>query len=444
MIKAFTTYIQTQKLFKPTNNLLVAVSGGADSMSLCHLLTNAGFTFTVAHCNFNLRGKEADGDEKFVIDYCKKSNIKCFTKKFNTLAYAENKGISIQMAARGLRYNWFNELLSDHNFDYLLTAHHANDNIETFFINLLRGSGINGLKAILPKKDKLVRPLLFATRAEIESYIAKNNILFREDSSNKEDKYLRNQLRLQVIPALKKINPSFEQTISAEIEILQQTNLILKNEVEKQRKKLLIAEGNTFKINIKKLEKTTAAKLILFELLQDFGFNSSQSSNVYDSLQAQSGKVFSSNTHSLIKDRDFLFIEKSSVKSANEEFLIQANNFKITHPINLKISFINGNINVIPKKDFADNKAYLDADKLTFPLTVNKWQTGDKFRPLGMKGFKKVSDFFIAEKATLFNKQNQWIVRCKQRIVWLVGKRVDDRFKITTSTKKICVITYTT
>jgi tRNA(Ile)-lysidine synthase len=444
MIKAFTTYIQTQKLFKPTNNLLVAVSGGADSMSLCHLLTNAGFTFTVAHCNFNLRGKEADADEKFVVDYCKKNNIKCFTKKFNTLVYAENKGISIQMAARELRYNWFNELLAKHNFDCLLTAHHANDNIETFFINLLRGSGINGLKAILPKKDKLVRPLLFATRAEIEAYIAKSNILFREDSSNKEDKYLRNHLRLQVIPALKKLNPSFEKTLSTEIEILQQTNLILKKEVEKQRKKLLIAEDDTFKISIKKLEKTTASKLILFELLKDFGFNSSQSNDVYDSLQAQSGKVFSSIGYNLIKDRDFLIIEKSNVKFVNEEFLIQVNNTTITHPINLSISYINGNINAISKKDFADNKAYLDADKLTSPLTLNKWQTGDKFKPLGMQSFKKVSDFFIAEKATLFDKQNQWIVRCKQDIVWLIGKRTDDRFKVTTSTKKICVITYTT
>ena len=440
MVKAFTTYIQTNKLFKPTNNLLVAVSGGADSMSLCHLLTSAGFTFSVAHCNFNLRGKEADADEKFVADYCKKNNIKCFAKKVNTSAYAQNKGVSIQMAARELRYNWFNELLAEHNFDYLLTAHHANDNIETFFINLLRGSGINGLKAILPKTGKVVRPLLFATRAEIEGYMVKNNILYREDSSNKEDKYLRNNLRLQVIPALKKINPSFEQTISTEIEILQQTNLILKKEVEKQRKKLLIAEGNTFKINIKKLEKTTASKLILFELVKNFGFNTSQSSDVYDSLHVQSGKVFSSNRYNLIKDRDFLIIEKSKKKSAKENFLIEANTTKIAHPIKLKISFINGNINSIPKKDFAANKAFLDADKLTFPLTVNKWQTGDKFRPLGMQGFKKVSDFFIAEKATLFDKQNQWIVRCNQDIAWLVGKRTDDRFKVTTSTKKICVI----
>jgi tRNA(Ile)-lysidine synthase len=443
MIKAFSTYIKNHKLFTDKNTLLVAVSGGADSMALCHILTDVGFKFNVAHCNFNLRGKEADADEKFVINYCKKNNIKYFTTKFNTLAYAENKGISIQMAARDLRYNWFNQLLAEHNFDYLLTAHHANDNIETFFINLLRGSGINGLKAILPKKDKLVRPLLFAMRAEIESYLVKNKIPYREDSSNKEDKYLRNHLRLQVIPALKKLNPSFEQTISAEIEILQQTNLILKKEIDNHRKKLLIADGNTFKIHIKKLEKVTAPKLILFELVKDFEFNSSQASNIYDSLNTQSGKTFTSNTYILIRDRDFLLIKKLEKKSS-KDFFIKANTAKIKYPINLRIFYINGNINDIPKTDFAANKAFIDADKLTFPLTLNKWQTGDKFRPLGMKGFKKVSDFFTAEKVTLFDKQNQWILRCNQDIIWLVGKRVDDRFKVTTSTTKICVITYAT
>ena len=211
MISQFTSYIKKQKLFKPADKLLVAVSGGADSITLCHLLKEANYKFSVAHCNFSLRDEESDGDENFVKEFCKKNKITFFNKKFDTIPYAEKKGVSIQMAARELRYNWFNELSEKHNFDYLLTAHHANDNIETFFINLLRGSGINGLKAIVPKKDKIVRPLLFATRAEIESYIAENKISFREDSSNKEEKYLRNQLRLQVIPAFKKLNPSFEK-----------------------------------------------------------------------------------------------------------------------------------------------------------------------------------------------------------------------------------------
>ncbi|MEO8761915.1 MAG: tRNA lysidine(34) synthetase TilS, partial [Bacteroidia bacterium] len=343
--------------------------------------------------------------------------------------------------ARELRYNWFAELLTEHHFDYLLTAHHANDNIETFFINLLRGSGINGLKAIVPKKDKIVRPLLFATRAEIETYIAKNNILFREDSSNKEEKYLRNQLRLQVIPTFKKLNPSFEKTISNEIEILQEANLIIKKEVEKQRKKLLIKAGNLFKIDIKKLKKTTAAKLILFELISDFNFNSSQANDIYHAMEGHSGKAFTSNTHILIKDRDFLLIKKND-KKITKEFLIKKNDSEITIPIKLSISFINGNLDSIPKKDFTANKAFIDVDKISFPLTVNGWQIGDKFKPLGMTGFKKVSDFFTSQKTTHFDKQNQYIIRCKADIVWLVGQRADDRFKVTQSTKKIVVITF--
>jgi tRNA(Ile)-lysidine synthase len=439
MIKAFISYIQNQTLFNKNNSLLVAVSGGTDSMVLCDLLLNAGFTFCVAHCNFNLRGKEADNDEKFVVEFCEKNKLKCFTKTFKTATYAKNKGISIQMAARELRYTWFNELIISHNFDYLLTAHHANDNIETFFINLLRGSGINGLKAILPKKDKIVRPLLFATRTEIENYLTKNKISHREDNSNKEDKYLRNHLRLQIIPALKKINPSFEKTISAEIEILQQTNLILKKEVEKQRKKLLLSEGDAFKISIKKLLKTTAQKLILFELLKDFGFNTSQANDIYNSLQAQSGKVFTSETHTIVKDRDFIIIKKNGEETHADVF-IDEDTTDLKSPIKIKMEFITGNINSISKKSFTPTKAFLDAGKLTFPLTLNKWQTGDKFKPLGMNGFKKVSDFFTAEKATLFDKQNQWILRCNNEIIWLVGKRVDDRFKVSASTTKICII----
>jgi len=441
MITKFTAYIKKQKLFKPADKLLVAVSGGADSITLCHLLKEANYTFSVAHCNFSLRDEESDGDENFVKDYCKKNKIPFFNKAFNTLEYAQKKGISIQMAARELRYNWFNELIEKHNFDYLLTAHHANDNIETFFINLLRGSGINGLKAIVPKKDKIVRPLLFATRVEIESYIAKSKILFREDSSNKEEKYLRNQLRLQIIPAFKKLNPSFEKTISNEIEILQETNLILQKEVEKQRKKLLIKESATFKIDIKKLKKVTASKLILFELISEFNFNSSQVNDVYEALQGQPGKVFTSTTHTLIKDRDFLFVKKRDGKSI-EEFLIKETDSEITNPIKLTISFIDGNIDTISKKDFSANKAFIDADKLNFPLLVNHWQIGDKFKPLGMIGFKKVSDFFTSEKATHFDKQTQYIIRCQADIVWLVGKRTDDRFKVTKSTKKICLLTF--
>lgn len=440
MVEAFSAYIHTHRLFQKNKRLLVAVSGGRDSMVLCHLLMNTGYVFSIAHCNFNLRGREADTDESFVKSFCKKNNIACFTKKFNTTNYAESKSISIQMAARELRYAWFNELMKEHGFDYLLTAHHADDNIETFFINLLRGSGINGLKAILPKTGKIVRPLLFATRNEIDAYIENNDIPFKEDSSNKEDKYLRNYLRLDIIPSLKKLNPSFEQTLTNEIEILQETNLILNKEIEKQRKRLINKNGESLKISIDKLKKTTASKLILFELIKDFGFNSSQASDVYDALQAQPGKIFTSNTHLLIKDRSFLLIKKKEVYRNESAFFIKKEEPEINYPIKLTISFKKGNIRSISKMGFTANRAFIDADKIHFPLLLNKWQTGDKFKPLGMKGFKKVSDFFTSEKLNLFDKQNQWILRSNHEIIWLIGKRIDDRFKVTELTKNICII----
>lgn len=366
MTAAFNAYIYRQRLFGKNSKLLVAVSGGKDSMVLCDLLKNTGYKISVAHCNFSLRGEEADMDETFVKEYCKKNKILCFHTNFKTNMYAKNKGISIQMAARELRYTWFNELMVEHGFDYLLTAHHANDNIETFFINLLRGSGTNGLKAILPKQGKLVRPLLFATREEIDVYVKENKVAFREDSSNREDKYLRNYLRLHIIPAFKKLNPSFEQTLTDEIEVLQQTNLILINEVEKQRKKLLTKAGDSFKISIDKLTKTTGAKLILFELIKDFGFNSSQANDIYDALKAQSGKTFVSDTHMLVKDRDFLIIKPNAEDNTPAEFFIKKEDKEINHPVKLKISFLKGNINAIPSKEFTSDKAFLDADKLPF------------------------------------------------------------------------------
>ncbi|MBS1647036.1 MAG: tRNA lysidine(34) synthetase TilS [Bacteroidetes bacterium] len=440
MERQFIQYIKEKQLFNKKSKLLLALSGGMDSMVLCHLLQKHGFSFSIAHANFLLRGEESDADEKMVRSYAKKNKIPAFFNCFNTSAYAEQKNSSIQMAARELRYAWFNELMEKEHFDYLLTAHHADDNLETFFINLLRGSGLKGLKSMEPKNNKVLRPLLFASKKEIEIYCNKHRIPYREDSSNKEDKYLRNHLRLHIIPKLKKINPSLLQTFAGELDILQQSYKVIQKESEKQKKKLGVRTQDGFSINIKKLLLSTAPTLFLFELLQEFSFNPSQVHDVFKTLNSPSGKIFESPTHILLKDRENLFVKKKQDKEDESAFFITRNDTEIQSPISISISFKKGNIKTLNKNDFAVNKLYADADTLKFPLLVNHWQKGDVFKPLGMHGFKKVSDFFISKKTSLFDKQKQWILRSNNEIVWLLGSRSDDRYKVTEVTKRICVI----
>jgi tRNA(Ile)-lysidine synthase len=439
MLQKFIQYVNKEKLFTQKHKLLVAVSGGADSMALCSLLKEAGFNFAVAHCNFTLRGTESDADATFVEGYCLKNKIKFFYNSFDTTAYATKNKISTQMAARDLRYNWFEELIKKNKFDHLLTAHHLNDNIETFFINLLRGSGINGLKGIVPKSGKKIRPLLFATREEIEIYIADKSILYREDSSNKEDKYLRNRLRHKLIPELKSLNPSFEQNFGSQLEILQQVNQLVNAEVEKKKKLLAIVKKDLCKIDIDKLKRSGSPKLFLYEIIKDYGFNSVQAANIYDGLDGLTGKMFLSDTHQLLKDRKHLIIRDKS-ETQDEEISIYKKTDKLKEPVCLQISYYKIKKGEETKIPALKNVAYLDADKLKFPMKLTRWQTGDKFRPLGMRDFKKLSDFFVAEKMNLFEKENQWVLRNKEAIVWILDRRIDDRFKITSTTKNVCII----
>ncbi len=439
MLNKFTQYIAKEKLFTVKHKLLVAVSGGNDSMALCELLREGGFNFAVAHCNFTLRGGESDADASFVEGYCLRNKIKYFYNSFDTAAYAGKNKISTQMAARDLRYAWFEELIKKHKFDYLLTAHHLNDNIETFFINLLRGSGINGLKGIVPKNGKKVRPLLFASREEIEKYIRQKGIIYREDSSNKEDKYLRNRLRHHLIPELKSLNPSFEQTMASELEILQQVNQLVFAEVAKKKKSIALVKKDLCKIDIEKLKKSGSPKLILFEIIKEYGFNSVHAANIFDGLDGLTGKMFFSETHQLLKDRKYLLIrDKSEVE--DEEASIYKKTDKIKAPVQLAISYYKIKKGEPVKVPSLKNVAYLDADKLKFPMKITRWQTGDRFVPLGMQQSKKLSDFFVGEKMSMFDKDNQWILRNKDAIVWVIGSRIDDRFKITSSTKTVCIM----
>lgn len=432
MVKEFLSNIEKQSLFKKKDKLLVAVSGGVDSMVLCHLLKTAGFNIHAAHCNFQLRGVEADEDEQSVKSFCEKNKIPFLSKRFETKNTAKKKKISIQMAARELRYEWFNELIKSKGFKFLLTAHHLNDNIETFFINLCRGTGLKGLKGIEEKHNNIIRPLLNFKRKEIENYAKENKIPFRTDSSNNDDKYLRNYLRLKVIPMFKELNPSFDNTLNSEINLINKYYRFLQKHISVEKSNVVESNNNTVKINIKELLNTTEPQLILFEILNEFNFNPSTVNDVFQSINGIPGKRFNSETHTLIKDRAYLIIEQNQENTIEDTF-IKKGQSHIKKPVNLKLK-------QVPFFELTRDThvIHIDADKLVYPLKLRHWIQGDKFKPFGMKGFKKLSDYFKDLKLNHFDKKNILILENgNKEIIWILNHRMDDRYKIGEKTKHI-------
>ena len=431
MIKKVQKFICDKNLFFKKNKLLLAISGGADSICLLYILTKLGYDIELAHCNFNLRGVESDKDASFVEGLASEFSLKYHFKSFATQNYANKHKVSIQMAARELRYNWFKELIKFNHLDFIITAHNQDDNVETFLINLLRGTGIKGLCGIAPKQGNIIRPFLQISKSEVLNYLEKNGIKYREDSSNLDVKYLRNKVRHQLIPLLKEFNPIVQQKISEEIFVLDGVNNIFNQRIDSIKKKLLIKKDNRYKINISALLKLERLDIILFEILKPFGFF--EVNQIISAMSSQSGKVFFSNKYQLIIDREYLIIFLLSINQTDEIDIIKTKE-EINHPLHLKFSISND-------CTFDNNKdiARLDFNKLSFPLKLRKWKFGDKFMPLGMRKFKKVSDFFIDEKYSIFDKKNQWILFSNNEVVWIIGRRIDDRYKIETKTKKVYI-----
>ena len=430
MINIVKKNIVKKNLFSKDHSLLLAISGGADSMGLFFVLKDLGYNIEIAHCNFNLRGKESDKDEVFVKDLAKKYDVKCHVKSFATQKYANRKRISIQMAARELRYNWFDELLVEHRLDFIISAHHRNDNIETFFINLIRGTGINALCGIQPVNRNIIRPLLEVSRKEIESYLMQRGVEYRNDSSNLDIKYLRNKIRHQLIPLLKEMNPNIENVISDEIFLLNGVNTVFQKKIEAMRAQLIIEDKGIYKMNISQLIECEDLEITLFEILRPFGFF--QANQIINSIYSQSGKQFFSETYQLIIDRDQIII--SLIKDYQPQIDIPTIETEINIPFKMRFKVtkdtsISNNLNV----------ARFDFDKVSFPLKLRKWKNGDKFRPLGMSNFKKLSDFFIDEKYSILDKKKQWILCSGEDILWVIGNRIDDRYKIDTNTKKVYI-----
>tara|TARA_Y100001933_G_C18919399_1_gene530384 strand:+ start:9 stop:1187 length:1179 start_codon:yes stop_codon:yes gene_type:complete len=384
----------------------------------------------LAHCNFQLRGKESLRDEEFVKSIAKKYNIKLHLKRFNTDKYIKKHAVSTQMAARNLRYNYFDKLLKEYSFNKIVIAHHEDDRIETFFINLLRGTGIKGLTSMKARTGNIVRPLLNFSRQNIESYLKEINAVYCKDSSNQDVKYLRNKIRHSLMPVLKDINPDFNKIMTKNISNLDSIEKIINENILQIKQKLIFKERETYKVDIKNLLKLNNSEAIIHEIFSEYGFT--QIDKIIKACKSQSGKIFYSKNYQLVIDREYIIIEKIEELEAERDILISEN--LIDYPISMSLRILNKPV------DYNTNCANLDFDKLSFPLKLRKWKKGDRFQPLGMNNFKKLSDFFIDQKYSILEKKRQWILCSGKDIIWILGNRIDDRYRVTSSTKNIYVV----
>ncbi len=442
MLPAFLTYINEQKLFSEKDTILLAVSGGLDSMVLLNLFAQTQHRFSVAHCNFQLRGPESEKDEKFVQDWCEKHSIQCFSTRFDTKNIAHSQQISIEMAARNLRYEWFGRLRKEYGFDYVATAHHLNDSIETILLNLTKGTGISGIRGILPKNKQIIRPLLFASRENILDYAIKENLAWREDSSNQSNDYQRNLLRNKVIPLLKQINPNLEKTFERNIERLLGLEMDFFAHLNQFRLDAIQENNGRIYIHIQKINDLSAPQYYLEEILKEFGFNFQQAKAITKSLESISGKIFYSEKYRLLKDRDFLIISPIVGSSEASEQEIVLNHLESSQTIPLKQGTLrfeiyrnNGSSPILKQSN--PNMALLDLDKIHFPITIRKWQKGDFFIPLGMKGTKKISDYLVDKKISRDEKEQILVFCSGNKIAWLINQRIDERFKLQENSQNI-------
>ena len=430
MIDKLKRFIKEKNLLDQHDRILVAASGGLDSMVLLHLLKQLDIEVAVAHCNFQLRGQDSDEDEDFVRIHCDKINVPFFCKRFDTNNYATENKLSIQMAARELRYAWFEELIEGKGFTKLTTAHHFNDSIETMMLNWMRGAGIEGLRGIPVKRGKVIRPLLFATRDEIISYAADHQITWREDISNQTDDYQRNFIRHQVIPQLKRINISLENTIRESVNKMEDEWAFHLKNVEEWKEKFLIEGGEIIKISKGGFLHPAHGASLLWNSLKAFGFSYGLCKEALDIKDKQSGKQFLSSTHKLVVDREYFIVTPQG--NHWNEISIQIDQAKATLGPWM--------LDIVPSSDIKasdnPNEAVLDADKLVFPLRWRKWLPGDYFFPLGMTHRKKISDFLIDRKISVGEKDSVTVLESAGEIVWVVGHRIDNRFKLTSSTKR--------
>lgn len=433
MLTNFTTYCQSEKIVPYQGTMLLAVSGGKDSVCMAHLFKEAGLNFAIAHCNFQLRGDASDGDQEFVKALASDLDVPFYTTFFDTKNYASERGISTQMAARDLRYGYFQDLIDEHKFVGVATAHHMDDVVETMLLNLTRGTGLAGLHGILPVRGNVYRPLLFTNSDDILVYLSSNGIKWREDQSNSEIKYKRNLLRHKVLPVLEELNPSFRKSFSGTASKVRLYKQYLNDSLIELSEQFIIPNVHQISVDLAGLRGHDHAIIILETIISEYGFTHADARSIIES-DHQSGKKYQNSTHELLIDRDQLHVRvRSFVEKSDSVHISGVGSYGWmggtieVERVEMSISDVTPSCNI----------AYLDARKVEFPLTIRLWQDGDVFQPLGMKGKKKLSDFLIDEKVAMIDKEKVGVVVAKNDIVWVINHRIDDSYKLTDTTNEV-------
>ena len=441
LLDKFQNYVTRHELFTHQDKILLTVSGGVDSMVLMSLCVNSGFRVGVAHCNFGLRGNESDEDEILVQEHAKKYGIECHNRRFDTLHEMELTGESMEMAARRLRYTWFNELCTTHGYTVIAVAHHIDDSIETFFINLLRGTGLRGLTGISKQIGRIVRPLMFATRKEILDYAMQKHIPYREDSSNKSTKYLRNKIRLGITPRIKEINPRFPFIMQRNIERLEAAQNFIDYAIDYFSQQVIDYNGDICTLHANGLSNAPSRDFIIYEILNSrFGFKGDTVDGLCRALNAEnSGKRFYSRSHVAYINRGTIVIAPIEDNDLCETLITEGQ--QRAYCGNAVLYFDICDVDLLSTFNTPDNVALLDTDKISFPLTLRRWQDGDSFTPFGMTGRKKISDYLIDRKISMAEKRRQFVLLVGDEIAWLVGQRINDSFRITDKTERVLRIT---
>ncbi len=431
-------FIVKEGLLGPGTAVIVGLSGGADSVVLTHILHGFGYKCVAVHCNFHLRGEEANRDEVFANEFASVLGIPFLKVDFDTYRYASDWGISIEMAARELRYDYFEKIRKEKDAAAVAVAHHRDDNIETLLLNLIRGTGIRGLTGMNPKNGFVIRPLLCLTKEEILSYVREEGLNYVTDSGNLKPEFVRNKIRLQVIPLLETLNPSVKDALERTILNLSRTRCVYERSVEEARK--VVFDEGSGRIFIPMLRTFASPGALLYEILSGYGFGRAIIEEIREAMDALPGKVFYSQTHRLVKDRNTFILNSIQPEPSGQLYRIEKEDRQMDRPIRLTIKYEENIPGYVIKKD--KQIAYLDAEKLIFPLILRKWKTGDRFFPFGMKGSKKLSDYFRDQKYSKPDKEGAWILCSGDLIVWVVGERIDRRFSIRKDTKTVCIMNF--